>query len=119
MMPVVNVRDIASRNNNRMRLDIQQNFVNVQGRDYDVHLINALRLPKASKNDAEIYSLQTEILIFTACKRRLGQGNVFTPVCQSFCSRGGCLPHCMLGYVPRQTLLPDRPLPSRQTSPSR
>ena len=29
------------------------------------------------------------IALVTARKRRLGQGNVFTPVCQSFCSRGG------------------------------
>ena len=27
------------------------------------------------------------------------KGNVFTPVCQSFCS-GGCLPQCMLGSPP-------------------
>ena len=28
----------------------------------------------------------------TARKRSLGQGNVFTPVCQSFCSQGGVCP---------------------------
>ena len=32
---------------------------------------------------------------------KLREGNVFTPVCQSFCSQGGCLPQCMLGYTPR------------------
>ena len=32
------------------------------------------------------YRPQTSI--FTARKPSLGQGNVFTPVCQSFCSRG-------------------------------
>ena len=26
-------------------------------------------------------------------QRRFRQGNVFTPVCESFCSQGGCLPH--------------------------
>ena len=37
------------------------------------------------------------IVIFTARKRSLGQGNIFTSVCQEFCSRegvpgpGGCL----------------------------
>ena len=37
---------------------------------------------------------------FPFAKRSLGQGNVFTPVCQSFCSQGeGCLPHCMLGHT--------------------
>ena len=29
--------------------------------------------------------------IITARKRSLGQGNIFTSVCQEFCSRGGCL----------------------------
>ena len=29
------------------------------------------------------------IVIFTARKRSLGQGNIFTSVCQEFCSRGG------------------------------
>ena len=45
---------------------------------------------------------------------KLCKGNVFTPVCQSFCSRGlgveGCLPQCMLGYTPSHT-------PPRQTPP--
>ena len=27
-------------------------------------------------------------VVFTTRKRSLGQGNVFTPVCQSFCSQG-------------------------------
>ena len=53
-----------------------------------------------------------------------GQSNVFTPVCQSFCSHGGCLPHCMLGNTPpqadtyhRQTQPPwtDTPTPSDTT----
>ena len=30
-------------------------------------------------------------LIITARKRSLGQGNIFTSVCQEFCSQGGCL----------------------------
>ena len=34
-------------------------------------------------------------------QRSCGQGNIFTPVCHSFCSQGGgCLPQCMLGYDP-------------------
>ena len=33
---------------------------------------------------------------------KLGQGNIFTSVCQEFCPQGGgCLPQCMLGYTPR------------------
>ena len=27
-------------------------------------------------------------MFITACKRSLREGNVFTPVCQSFCSQG-------------------------------
>ena len=30
-------------------------------------------------------------VIVTARKRSLGQGNIFTSVCQEFCSQGGCL----------------------------
>ena len=49
------------------------------------------------------------------------EGYVFTPVCQSFCSQGGCLPQCMLGYTPldqRQTppMTRDRP-PHRSRPP--
>ena len=54
---------------------------------------------------------------------KLLQGNIFTGVCQSFCSHGvggeGCLPQCMLGYthtpgqsrhpLRRQTLLGQTP----------
>ena len=37
--------------------------------------------------------------LITARKRSLGQGNIFSSVCQEFCSQGG-LPQCMLGYHP-------------------
>ena len=30
---------------------------------------------------------------------KLRQGNVFTPVCQSFCSHGVCVPACTTGYM--------------------
>ena len=30
--------------------------------------------------------------IYTARKRTLGQGNIFTSVCHSFCPQGGCFP---------------------------
>ena len=41
----------------------------------------------------------SSILMFTACKRSLGQGNIFRSVCQQFCLRGGCfIPGgCFLG----------------------
>ena len=35
--------------------------------------------------------------IFIARKRSLGQGNIFSSVCEEFCSQGG-LPQYMLGY---------------------
>ena len=35
--------------------------------------------------------------LITARKRSFGQGNIFSSVCQEFCSQGG-LPQCMLGY---------------------
>ena len=61
---------------------------------------------------------------------KLRKGNVFTPVCQSFCLQGrGCLPQCMLGYTPplgrqppslwadirRTDSHPGRPPPGRHT----
>ena len=47
---------------------------------------------------------------------KLGQGNIFTSVCQEFCPQGGCLPHCMLGYNPLdQAATPQ----TRQTPPPR
>ena len=48
------------------------------------------------------------VLIITARKRSLGQGNIFSRVCQEFCSQGG-LPQCILGYHP--------PPPQEQTTP--
>ena len=48
----------------------------------------------------EVIRFQSQVnsLIFTACKRSLGQGNIFTPVCQLFCSQGG-----VPGQVPPRT----------------
>ena len=64
--------------------------------------------------------------IFTARKRSLGQGYIFTGICHSV-NRGG-LPQCMLGYTPsaretppakktpsRETPLPGRPPSARET----
>ena len=40
--------------------------------------------------------------LVTARKRSLGQGNIFSRVCQEFCSQGGGgLPQLMMGYHPR------------------
>ena len=39
--------------------------------------------------------------IFTARKRSLEQGNIFTSVCQEFCSCGGVgIPACIAGSIP-------------------
>ena len=57
---------------------------------------------------------------------KLGQGNIFTSVCQEFCL-GGCLPQCMLGYTPplragadtpqEQTPLQDQTPPQSRHAP--
>ena len=40
-------------------------------------------------------TLSNRLVIFTARKRSLGQGNIFSSVCQEFCSQGGvCLSEC-------------------------
>ena len=58
---------------------------------------------------------QINKFIFLPAATKLGQGNIFTSVCQEFCPQGGgCLPQCMLGYTPPQT----RQTPREQTPPS-
>ena len=61
----------------------------------------------------------TQRLIFTARKRSLGKGNIFTPFCHSVHTGG--LPQCMLGYPPgtRHTtpLGPDTPPPGTMCPP--
>ena len=39
-------------------------------------------------------------MFFKARKRSLGQGNIFTSVCQEFCSQGGAIPACIAGGIP-------------------
>ena len=55
-------------------------------------------------------------------QRSCGQGNIFTPVCHSFCSRGGvCLSACWDTHHPPQTRDPPTPpgaeTPLGQTPP--
>ena len=65
--------------------------------------------------DVSKNSIECSVVI-TARKRSLGQYNVFTPVCRSFCSEGGG----ERGYCPAQ-LDPesDTPWTQRQTPPGR
>ena len=64
--------------------------------------------------------ISTFQLIFIAHKRSLGQSNIFSSVCQEFCSQGG-LPQCMLGYHPLRgadtPLGADTPPPPRANPP--
>ena len=59
-------------------------------------------------------------IAFLLAATKLGQGNIFTSVCQEFCPQGGgCLPQCMLGYTSPQSRPPlgaDTPQ-TRQTPP--
>ena len=48
--------------------------------------------------------------LFTAHKQSLGQGNIFSSMCQEFCSQG-VLPQCMLGYHPPWEQKPPRSRP--------
>ena len=47
-----------------------------------------------------MHPLSTVQPIYYRPQTKLWKGNVLTSVCQSFCSKGGCLPQCMLGYTP-------------------
>ena len=59
--------------------------------------------------------------LVTARKRSLGQGNIFSSVCQEFCPWGS-LPQCMLGYhpLPRRPPWQGRPpSPGKKTTPGK
>ena len=62
--------------------------------------------------------LMTKFLNRTKCsyyrpQTKLRKGNVFTPVCQSFCSQGVCIPACTGHTLPGQTLPLGRHPPGR------
>ena len=67
---------------------------------------------KHCKYERGIQLILTCIYLPSATKLR--QGNIFTGVCQSFCSRGG-LPQCTLGYTPRV----DTPSPGQTPTPTK
>ena len=56
--------------------------------------------------------------IFTARKRSLGQGNIFSSVCQEFCSYGGvCLSACWDTTPPGSRHPPPEQVPQEQAPP--
>ena len=59
------------------------------------HLDYNLQLCDSCKSTLKL----NRLLIVTARKRSLGQGNVFTQVCVSFCSQGVGFPACITGHM--------------------
>ena len=55
---------------------------------------------------------------FLPAATKLGQGNVFTGVCDSVNRVLGCLPRCMLGYPPRADTSSE-PTPPKEQTPRR
>ena len=54
--------------------------------------LNALNIKNEKVSFEEYKGKVTWFHVFTARKRSLGQGDVFTPICQSFCARRvGCV----------------------------
>ena len=53
-----------------------------------------------------------KVNFFTASKRSLGQGNIFTSVCQEFCSVGGGVPGPWGGLLPVGGYLVETPPPT-------
>ena len=48
------------------------------------------------KEQIDLYSIERDKIFITARKRSLGQGNIFSSMCQEFCPQGGgvCLSAC-------------------------
>ena len=64
-------------------------FLQYSSRRYDVKSWRNLKGNLGGKSLGHLQSFDDLIDLFTARKRSLGQGNIFTNVCQEFCSRGG------------------------------
>ena len=58
-------------------------------------------------------------MIFTVCKRSLGQGNVLTPVRQSFCSGCVCVCVCVMTSLPVMNSTSPSPPPGQHPPPGR
>ena len=71
-----------------------------------INIFTVSNLPKLETN-----------LLYYCPQTKLRKGNVFTPVCQSFCSRGGMSASVHAGiHPPGQTFPPGRPPPPQQTA---
>ena len=71
-----------------------------------------------SKKINRVHSHKATSTIITARKRSLGQGNIFSSVCQEFCSQGEYLGRYTPGrYTPRQVHPPGQVHPPRQVHP--
>ena len=91
----------------RYRESIERSFQPESGICQVCSWCESLRDVKIWKRKITMQWCATKLLYFYRPQTKLREGNVFTPVCLSFCSQGGCLPQCMLGYTttttPRQT----------------
>ena len=71
-----------------------------------MQLCSVLRI--VAQYDRKLFFIHVPLLLFTARKWSLGQGNVFTPVYQSFCSQRGVMMSLFVmdNTTPGQHLLP-------------
>ena len=83
---------------------------------FGIILVQFLKAPvfmkfRSNINDIPLMSINLPYVLATVCSGIVQplKGNVFTPVCQSFCSRGeGCIPAC----IGADTSLPRADTPS-------
>ena len=96
--------------------------MSIQQSLHKIHTISSMSKYRSFdfKSKTEHHSGETKPAIgcshYYRPQRSCGQGNIFTPVCYSFCSQ--CLPQCMLGYHPSLSPLPlGQDTPLKQTAP--
>ena len=92
--------------------------------DHPLHMYGLVKPFETIQNLQLMYKLILNLHVSDSTNYRpqtkLQEGNVLTPVCQSFCSHGGmCIPACIWGRhpPPRQTSPGQKPHPSGQTPP--
>ena len=83
--------------------------------------LNAIFFPNVNRHISKFqqlsYSSLLRIIIFTTGKQSFGQGYDFAPVCQSFCSRGGCPIACWDTYTPPWADFPGQTVPPWADTP--